>query len=224
MSTIPSTTLPQSLFDTMNGTKTSAANTTAETQDRFLKLLVTQMKNQDPLNPMDNAQVTSQMAQLSTVTGIDKLNSTVEALMGSYQSSQTLAAATMIGHGVLVPGSDFVLAEGKSIFGVELTEAVDNVKLTIRNASGQTVHEIDLGAQEAGTLPLAWDGATASGTDAADGTYTFAVTATRGGENSKAATGLAFGQVTSVSTGASGVKLNVPGLGEVSLADVRQIL
>jgi flagellar basal-body rod modification protein FlgD len=130
----------------------------------------------------------------------------------------------MIGHGVLVPGTDFVLEEGKAIFGVELTEPADTVNLKVRDASGQLVHEIEMGAQEAGTLPLAWDGKTAAGTTAADGAYTFEVSATRGGEKIKGATALAFGQVISVSTSNTGVKLNVPGLGEVALADVRQIL
>src|SRR3990172_3775053 len=95
------------LFASLNASSSSSAtqvSTAAETQDRFLKLLVTQMKNQDPLNPMDNAQVTSQMAQLSTVTGIDQLNVTLQALSDSMVPNQTLQAATMIGHGVLVPG------------------------------------------------------------------------------------------------------------------------
>src|SRR5512137_1922724 len=82
----------------------TAVSQTAVTQDRFLKLLVTQMKNQDPLNPMDNAQVTSQMAQLSTVTGIDKLTATVQVLSASMVASQSLQAASMIGHAALVPG------------------------------------------------------------------------------------------------------------------------
>src|SRR3990167_8083696 len=95
------------LFASFNAKAGAAAtaSTAADTQDRFLKLLVTQMKNQDPLNPMDNAQVTSQMAQLSTVTGIDKLNVTLQALSDSMASSQSLQAASMIGYGVLVPGN-----------------------------------------------------------------------------------------------------------------------
>src|SRR4051812_48267458 len=93
------------LMDTMN-TKKAATKKSAveETQDRFMTLLVTQMKNQDPMNPLDNAQVTSQFAQLSTVTGIDKLNDSLANMMGSYQNSQTLQAASMIGHGILAPG------------------------------------------------------------------------------------------------------------------------
>ena len=111
------------LFATMNGTKSAAtANSAADTQDRFLKLLVTQMKNQDPLNPMDNAQVTTQMAQLSTVSGIDKLNATLQALSDSMSSNQSLQAASMIGHGVLVAGKGIELANGGGYGGVELAQ------------------------------------------------------------------------------------------------------
>src|SRR5512147_1078567 len=83
----------------------TAPSTAASTEDRFLKLLVSQLKNQDPLNPLDNAQVTSQMAQLSTVTGIDKLNATLQALSSSMIASQSMQAASMIGHVVMVPGN-----------------------------------------------------------------------------------------------------------------------
>ena len=100
-----STTPTQALLDSVNGKKNSTANSIDKAQDRFMTLLVTQMKNQDPLNPMDNAQVTSQMAQLSTVTGIDKLNNTLESLIGSVQTGQSYQASSMIGHNVLVAGN-----------------------------------------------------------------------------------------------------------------------
>ena len=86
-------TASQALLDSVNGKK-SKTDSTQEAQDRFMTLLVTQMKNQDPLNPMDNAQVTSQMAQLSTVSGINKLNSTVESLMTSLQMGQSYQAVS----------------------------------------------------------------------------------------------------------------------------------
>lgn len=212
------------LLAAMNpGKKTAAAGTSAEAQDKFMTLLVTQMRNQDPLNPMDNAQVTSQLAQLSTVTGIDKLNATLEALKGSYQSSQSLQAVGMIGHGVFAPSSNISLQDGKALFGVELTEPADSVKLTIRDAAGKPIHTMTLEAQQAGTLPLQWDGKTDGGATAVDGKYTFQVEAIRGGQKSTA-TALGFGEVASVTTGAQGVKLSVPGMGEINLTDVRQVL
>lgn len=224
MTTVTTTGMPASLLNTMNGAKQSSADNVAQVQDRFMTLLVAQMRNQDPLNPLDNAQVTSQMAQLSTVTGIDKLNATVQALQASYQSSQSLAAAGMIGHGVFVAGNDIALQESKAIFGVELSESVDNVKLEVRNAAGKLVHTMDMGAQSAGTLPLAWDGKTDAGTTAADGAYKFDVVAMRGGEKISVATPLSFGEVVSVATNAQGVKLHVAGFGPVDLSAVRQIL
>ena len=115
------------IYSALNASSSSLStaansNSVANTQDRFLKLLVTQMKNQDPLNPMDNAQVTSQMAQLSTVSGIDKLNTTLQALSSSMTASQSLQAATMIGHGVLTPGSSLDLLNGVAIGGVQLPQ------------------------------------------------------------------------------------------------------
>ena len=83
----------------------SAAADATMTSDRFLKLLVAQMKNQDPLNPMDNAQVTSQMAQINTVTGIDKLNSTVAGLSAQFMQMQAMQGASLVGHDVIVAGN-----------------------------------------------------------------------------------------------------------------------
>lgn len=223
MTTVQTNSVSADLMATMNPAKAAAKSTADAAQDRFMTLLVTQMRNQDPLNPLDNAQVTSQLAQLSTVTGIDKLNATVQALMGSYQTSQSLQAADMIGHGVLVPGSRVNLVEGKAIMGIELTDSADSVQVTVLDASGIPVHTMDLGAQKAGILPLTWDGKTDSGAAAANGTYSFEVKAIRGGQKA-AATALTFGAVSSVTTNAQGVKLNLPGIGDINLADVRQIL
>ena len=188
-----------------------------------MKLLITQMKNQDPLNPMDNAQVTSQMAQLSTVTGIEKLNASMATMQSTYQASQTMQATSLIGHGVLVPGSSATLADGKAVLGIELPAAADKVTVTIRDGAGKAVHKIELGEQAAGTLPLAWDGKTDSGATAANGQYSFDVTASSAGSALKATT-LSFGQVGSVSTGASGIKLNLTNGGSATMADVREII
>jgi len=88
----------------------AAAAKSSATEERFLTLLVAQMKNQDPLNPLDNAQVTSQLAQLSTVSGIDKLNATLQTLAGSFAQAQSLQAAVLIGHDVLVEGNALALS------------------------------------------------------------------------------------------------------------------
>lgn len=222
MTTIQSNIASQELMTAMNPAK-SVAGQAKETQDRFMTLLVTQMKNQDPLNPLDNAQVTSQLAQLSTVTGIEKLNTTLEAMMTSFQSNQALQAASMIGHGVLTPGSSLALDDGKALLGFEMANPADQVQITIRDAGGKVVRTLDVGAREAGVHPLAWDGTTDAGGAAPDGSYQFSVQATRAGVQA-AETSLAFGVVSSVTTGGNGVQLNVPSLGTVAFADVRQIL
>ena len=210
------------LMAAMNPAK-DPGKTADATQDRFMKLLITQMKNQDPLNPLDNAQVTSQLAQLSTVSGIDKMNTTLQSLMGSFQANQSVQAAGMIGHGVLVPGKQIALSAGKAVFGLDLTASADKVQVTIKDAAGKAVHTLDLGGKDAGTTALAWDGVRDDGGRAVDGPYTVEVAATSGTAKIDA-TALSFGQVASVSTGAQGVKLNVSGLGAVAMTDVRQIL
>lgn len=215
------------VLETMNSKKATTASTSnaAETEDRFLKLLVTQMKNQDPLNPLDNAQVTSQMAQLSTVTGIDKLNDTVKGLEASYQASQSLQSAALIGRGVLTPGNEVHLKDHKAIFGIEMLEPADNVTVTVLDAAKNPVYSVDMGAKDVGITPITWDGMSGTGTQKPDGRYTVEVTATRGGKKvAEAVQGLSFGMVGSVSTNAQGIKVNLNGVGPVDLAAVRQIL
>ncbi|MGZ5201924.1 MAG: flagellar hook assembly protein FlgD [Telluria sp.] len=223
------------LMKTMNPQAATAAASDSVTDqtNKFMTLLVTQLKNQDPLNPMDNAQLTSQLAQLSTVTGINKLNDTLTSLQGSYQSTEALAATNLIGKGVLVDGSTAQLVSGQSVFGVELGSAADDVKVTITDKTGKAVQVMDLGAQPAGVLPVAWDGVPdASVKDSsgkpvvlADGTYSISVQATRGGKALTDATTLSLDSVASVTTNAKdGVKLNLPSKGMVTLADIKQVL
>ena len=194
-----------------------------ETEDRFLKLLVTQMKNQDPLNPLDNAQVTSQMAQLSTVNGIDKLNNTVQALSSSMLASQSLQAVSMIGHPVLVTGDGVELGNGQGFAAVELAQPADQLTLSINDASGRSVRTLQLGAQDSGIVQMTWDGLTDSGTTAPDGRYTISAVSELGGQKSATAT-LEYGLVNSVAQSQNGVTVNVGKLGDVSLNAIKQIL
>ncbi len=223
------------LLNAVNPKKAAAAEGSVEADtNKFMTLLVTQLKNQDPLNPLDNAQITSQLAQLSTVTGINKLNTTLETLKSSYQSSEALQATNMIGHGVLVEGNYVNLQKGQAILGVELATAADSVQVEIIDArSGKPVQTINLGPNPAGTIPMAWDGVVdpdkldADGKPVVlpDGQYKFRVVATRGEETLKDAKGLAFDTVASVTTSAKdGVKLNLPTKGIVTMADIKQIL
>jgi flagellar basal-body rod modification protein FlgD len=214
--------ISQSLLDSVNGTGKTSSSTVNETQDRFLKLLVEQMKNQDPLNPMDNAQVTSQMAQLSTVTGIDKLNDTMAGMISSIQSGQSYQAANMIGHNVLIPGNEITNTEQGSFFGVDLATSVDKVDIAIKNASGIVVKNITLQELDAGPATVQWDGINDDGTLSPAGKYTFEARSTVG-ETTSAATPLTFATVSSVSTNTNGVKLNLSNSASVSMAEVKEI-
>ena len=232
VNTTPGTNNISDVMSAMNAKKAEVDSVQADT-DKFMTLLVTQLKNQDPLNPLDNAQVTSQLAQLSTVTGVNKLNATLETLKSSYQSSEAMQATNLIGHGVLVEGKDVQLSGGKSILGVELATPADKVQLVVTDANGKEVAVIDMGPQEAGIVPVAWDGVPdpekldSDGKPVVlpDGKYSFKVVATRAGEELDDAKGLSFDSVASVTTNAKdGVKLNLPGKGAVAMADIKQVL
>jgi flagellar basal-body rod modification protein FlgD len=194
-----------------------------ESQERFLKLLVTQMKNQDPLNPLDNAQVTSQMAQLSTVSGIDKLNSTLAALSNSMTGSQSMQAASMIGHVVMVPGNKIELRGEQGIAGLDLEQPADSVTVQIKDAAGNVIRNMNIGSQASGVLPLKWDGMTDDNVACADGHYQITASATLGGKNSEVKT-LSYGLVSAVVQKPEGARLNVDHIGEIGMEAVKQIL
>jgi flagellar basal-body rod modification protein FlgD len=224
MTTVQSSnSVSQALLDSVNGTKTtSASSTAADVQNRFMTLLITQMKSQDPLNPMDNAQVTSQMAQLSTVTGIDQLNTTMQSLISSVQAGQSYQASSMIGHNVLVSGDKITNTGSGGYFGVDLPNGADKVTINIKNSAGTVVKTVDLGAQTSGTVPLSWDGHMADGSLAANGDYTFEAKATVSG-NAVTANTLSYANVLSISNSSSGIALNLSNNSSVSTSDVKEI-
>ncbi|KQV80241.1 flagellar biosynthesis protein FlgD [Massilia sp. Root351] len=226
MPTAATTAAPVSdvLLNAVNPKKAVATDSVQADTDKFMTLLVTQLKNQDPMSPLDNAQITSQLAQLSTVTGVNKLNTTLESLKSSYQSAESVQAAGMINHGVLSEGKNVGLADGKAILGIDLGTPADTVNIVIKTAAGKEVDTIQLEDQPAGTLPITWDGKTSDGKTLPNGNYVFSVEARSGGKVLKDALGLQFGVVASVSTGAGGVKLNVPTSGQLSMSDIKQIL
>ena len=217
----------QALYASLNGTSGSttgtSSNTISDTQNKFLTLLTAQLKNQDPLNPMDNAQMTSQMAQISTVDGIERLNSTLKTLLSNSTDSQTMQAAALVGHGVMVPGSAFGLANGQAYAGIDLAGAADNVTVTITDANGLAVRTMKLGAQKAGVMAFSWDGKSDNGTPAANGNYKFSIAAVQG-TNTVNATALTIGTVSSITRGSQGVSLNVGSLGTFGLSDVREVI
>ncbi|EXI68148.1 MAG: Basal-body rod modification protein FlgD [Candidatus Accumulibacter adjunctus] len=216
-----------SIFSALNASSSDAgtapATTSEEVQNRFLKLLVTQLQNQDPLNPLDNAAVTTQVSQISTVTGIEKLNATLATLLGSYQDTQAMQGAALMGRNVLTVGSRLSLAAGQAVAGVQLAEAADQVKLTILDAAGTVVQSQNLGAREAGSFSFAWDGRNDAGLPVAPGNYSFRVSALRGADK-VAAEPLQLGTVSALVRTPKGFELDVSGAGRIRFDQVQQIL
>jgi flagellar basal-body rod modification protein FlgD len=202
----------------------AAATSATDIQDRFLKLLVTQLKNQDPLNPMDNAQLTSQLAQISTVNGIQQLNTTMQSLSSSLLSSQSMQSAGLIGRVVLTDGNS-VAYDGANpgVGGAQLAQSADSLKVTIKGPSGNVIRQLDLGAQSSGFVPFRWDGLDDSGATVTAGIYSFAVAASRGGQ-AITATPVAAGAVQSVSFGNGGQSLNVKGIGDIQMQQIKSIM
>ena len=191
---------------------------TSVSSDRFLKLLVTQMQNQDPLNPMDNAQVTSQMAQINTVSGIEKLNATVQGLSTQFVQMQALQGATLVGRDVIVPGNRLDVQGGVGAGRFELTSAADAVKVEVLNGGGHVIDTIQLGAQGAGTHGFGWDASKAPG----DSELRFRVVATSGSTQLSAAP-LMRDRVTAVNAGGTALSLELARSGKVPYADVKTL-
>jgi len=200
-------------------TGAAAASTIADasaTSDRFLKLLVAQMQNQDPLSPMDNAQVTSQMAQINTVAGIDKLNATVAGLSSQFAQLQAVQGASLVGHDVVVPGNALQIADAVGQGGFELAGPADHVKVEILAASGQVVDTLNLGAASTGMHSFEWPAGTATSTSG----LRFRVTATSGA-TSTAATTLIRDTVNAVTTSGNTFSLELATSGTVPYSSIR---
>ena len=219
MATTNPVTATQQLIDSFNQAG-KQPSVTENIQDRFLKLLVTQMKNQDPLNPMDNAQVTTQLAQISTVSGVEKLNQTMTSMSSALLAAQSVQATGLIGHSVLASGNGVLLQNGAAVGGVQLSQPADQV--TIRDSSGAALKTIVMGPQDSGLRTFAWDGSTDSGGRATDGAYTIQVNAVQSGKQVNA-DALGVGQVQSVSLGANELQLNTIGLGAIAFSQIKQI-
>lgn len=215
------TNVSKTLLDTMNGTSSASASSSTsatgaqsatELQNTFLTLLVTQLKNQDPTNPADSSQMTSQLAQINTVTGIGQLNTSLSSLATQLSAGQQTQAALLIGSNVLATGNSMTVASGaSSSFGVQLANDVSDLQIVVKNASGQIVNTLDLGAQGAGVVPVTgWKPVDSKGNTLADGSYTISAQGTINGQQATATT-LSAAQVQSVVQmpgGAPGLKLS----------------
>lgn len=192
----------------------SAAPATG-TAESFLTMLVTQMKNQDPMNPMDNAQITSQMAQINTVTGLEKVNASIKSLSTQMQALQALQGVSLVGHDVTLPGNDLAVADGKGRGVVQLASAASAVTVQVLSSTGQVVGTVDLGASGAGNHTFEWP----MGKNDPAQEYTFRVSATNGKTAVTAGT-LMLDRVQAVSAGSDGLQLSLARSGTVAASDV----
>ncbi|MGQ9659965.1 MAG: flagellar hook assembly protein FlgD [Thermochromatium sp.] len=211
---------------TLYSPNTNTTNSKKELgQEDFLRLLTTQLKTQDPTNPVKNEDFVAQMAQFSTLAGIKNLTSSFESLSQTLLQGQTLDAATLVGKNVLVPANKMQLSEGQGVSGaLDLSTSASQVRVDIYDASGRLVQSLDLGTLSAGLQDFEWDGTLSDGSVAPAGSYEFRITAQING-TTQALTGYLNGQVKSVSanTNGSGLMLNVQGIGQVSFSDVLRV-
>ncbi len=188
-----------------------AASDPNEAQDRFLKLLVAQLANQDPMNPMDNAQMTSQMAQINTVTELAKTNQT---LLGM----QMIQGTSMVGHSVLVQGNELTVSSGKGAGAIDLAGAADTVNVDIL-ADGRVIDTVKLGDLAEGQHAFSWDASKYTGS----GTLTFQVSAKLKGESVNAGT-LTLDKVLAVSTSNNTLSVQTQSHGSVAYSSVAAVL
>ncbi|PSS56342.1 flagellar hook assembly protein FlgD [Pseudomonas sp. BBP2017] len=194
-------------------------------KDAFLQLLVTQMRNQNPLDPQDNSEFVAQLAQFSSLEGITSLNESVTAISGSYKSSQALQASSLVGRSVIAQTDKAVVDTTKSFNGsVVVPQSLSNATVTITDKDGKVVKTIDLGEQKAGNAAFVWDGTDDAGEKVDPGTYTFAAKTTIDGKQLDMYTMLpaTVSSVTISQTGGE-MMLNLAGLGSVALSKVQTI-
>lgn len=186
------------------GTATTQTTKSAEDtmgKDAFLKLLVTQLENQDPLNPTENTEFVAQLAQFSSLEGIQNLNTSLEGMVGSMDSLQEFGSASLIGRSARAASDSFTYDGSAERLGFSFDSDVTEAVLTVKDSSGETVREINLGSLSSGYGEAEWDGKNSSGTAAGAGLYSFSVEAK--GSDGSSVNGSTFiqGPVTGVSLG-----------------------
>ncbi|MBJ2219343.1 flagellar hook assembly protein FlgD [Pseudomonas sp. MF7453] len=196
-------------------------------KDAFLQLLVTQLKNQNPLSPQDNGAFVAQLAQFSSLEGINTLNDSVNNISSNFSSSQALQASSLVGRSIIIQTDKAMVDTSKSMNGsVEVPSAVGNVSIKITDKDGNVVRTVDMGAQSAGSQSFIWDGKNDKGEVAPAGTYTFnASTKNDKGDAVALATSLPA-TVTSVTLSKTGgeMLLNLAGgMGSAKLSQIQTI-
>ena len=202
----------------------AAASVAALSVNDFLTLMTAQLQNQDPTQPLDPSTFVTQLAQFGTVSGIDSMQSSLSTLSSTLLSNQALSSVNLVGHSVLTQASSAQYASGQSMAGaVQAPTGTSGVTVDITNASGTLVQQITLGAAS-GMTSFSWNGSTLGGAQAPSGSYNVQAIANVNGVSTAAPVYLS-GTVSSVSLnpGGSGVTVNTPQLGSISLANVQQV-
>ena len=202
-------------------TVTGVTKTTLDQSD-FLTLLTTQLKNQDPFAPMDNTQMVAQMAQFSSVAGISEMNKSLTGISNKLGSTSASDAMSYVGKTVLTEGSTAYPRSTGGIDGaVELDDDATQVTVSISDANGGMLRQLDLGAQKKGSVAFDWDGKDGSGQDVGKGPFTISAFAP-GGDKTITSRTLVWAPVESVSLPSSGKPvLKVVGVGDVDPSNVR---
>ena len=193
----------------------------------FYSLLVTQLTNQDPLNPLSNQDLSAQLAQFSTASGVQSLQQSMATLTAQLAQTQGLQAANLVGQNVVFDSNAIALAaSGTAAGGFTLASAAQDVQVQVVDAAGQVVDTLQLGALPTGVQTFTWDGKDSTGKAAAAGSYTFNVTATDGSGQAVAATPFGAGKVESVFlNGGSGPTLQLQGRsGTVPLSSIQGVM
>lgn len=197
-------------------------------QEEFLKILVAQTRNQDPMKPQDNGEFLGQMAQFSTVSGLQDMQKSIDGLSNTMISNQALQASSLVGRFVMIPSEKGFLpdGEGDRFFGaVDIPETATDVTVQIRNSAGVPVRTLSLGTQEEGLQRFSWDGKDQEGNVMPSGDYTVSSVASIAGKQEAMETNF-VAPVDSVTLGRNGesMKLNVAGVGSMTMDQVKEIL
>ena len=224
----PKTPLPSGIVSYEDYIAKNKVKATSSTMDQgaFLTLFTTQLKNQNPLDPVKNEAFVAQLAQFSQLEATTSMKASMEAMVQSMQGDKMLAGAAMIGRKVAVPNAPAMLLGGQPVqASVDLPTGADGVQMQILDNRGQVVRKLIYPAQSRGSMKLAWDGMSDSGASMPDGAYTMQVLASSLGKAVQPVVNM-FSTVRSVSNAGTGDNtwlLEVDGGKSVSLANVKQI-
>lgn len=192
-------------------------------KNEFMELMLAQLKNQNPLEPQDNGEFISQLAQFSSLEEMQKLSSSVNNVVGEFRSTQALQASAMVGRTVLAPSSEGVLgADGQISGNINVPASTSGLRVSIQTQAGELVRQIDLGASQPGQVAFNWDGKNGNGSELPPGRYKIVAEASFPGGTEQLST-MISANVDSVSLGKGGITLNLAGMGSIALSDVEQI-